>query len=88
MTQEDMLRVWLPPERAFVVQFYANTGLDTTQMAGRVEHVVSGQVWHFHSLATLLTFITRMLVEAETTGEVERRRHCDLYPGERRPPPP
>ena len=73
MTQEDMLRAWLPPERAFVVQFYAETGLDTAHMAGRVEHVVSGQVRHFHSLATLVTFITRMLVEAETTSEAERR---------------
>jgi hypothetical protein len=40
-------------------------------MAGRVEHVVSGQVGHFHSLATLLSFITRVLVEAETAGEAE-----------------
>ena len=73
MTQDDRQRAWLPPERAFVVQFYADTGLDTTHMAGRVEHVVSGQVGHFHSLATLLTFITRVLVEAETADEVERR---------------
>ena len=73
MTQDDRKRAWLPPERAFVVQFYADTGLDTTHMAGRVEHVVSGQVGHFHSLATLLTFITRVLVEAETADEAERR---------------
>ncbi len=73
MTQDDRQRAWLPPERAFVVQFYADTGLDTTHMAGRVEHVVSGQVGHFHSLATLLTFITRVLVEAETADAAERR---------------
>jgi hypothetical protein len=73
MTQDDRKRAWLPPERAFVVQFYADTGLDTTHMAGRVEHVVSGQVGHFHSLGTLLTFITRVLVEAETADEAERR---------------
>ena len=73
MTHDDRQRAWLPPERAFVVQFYAGTGLDTTHMAGRVEHVVSGQVGHFHSLATLLTFITRVLVEAETADEAERR---------------
>ncbi len=73
MTQDDRQRAWLPPERAFVVQFYADTGLDTTHMAGRVEHVVSGQVGHFHSLATLLTFITRVLVEAETPDAAERR---------------
>jgi hypothetical protein len=40
-------------------------------MAGRVEHVVSGQVGHFHSLVTLLSFMTRVLVEAETAGEAE-----------------
>jgi hypothetical protein len=71
MTQENRIPAWLPPERAFVVQFYADTGLDTTHMAGRVEHVVSGQVGHFHSLATLLSFITRVLVEGETVGEAE-----------------
>jgi hypothetical protein len=53
------------------VQFYADTALDTTHMTGRVEHVVSGQVDHFHSLATLLSFITRVLVEGETAGEAE-----------------
>ena len=73
MTQDNRRPAWLPPERAFVVQFYADTALDTTHMAGRVEHVVSGQVGHFHSLATLLTFITRVLVEAETADEAERR---------------
>jgi hypothetical protein len=63
MIQDDMGHAWLPPERAFVVQFYADTILDATHMAGRVEHVMSGQVGHFHSLATLLSFIVRMLVE-------------------------
>jgi hypothetical protein len=53
------------------VQFYANTLFDTAHMAGRVEHVVSGQVGHFHSLATLLSFITDRLVARETVGETE-----------------
>ena len=73
MIQDDRRCAWLPPERAFVVQFYADTGLDTTHLAGRVEHVVSGQVGYFHSLATLLSFISRVLVEgktAECSGEV------------------
>ena len=73
MAQDDRQGAWLPPERAFVVQFYADTELDTTHMAGRVEHVVSGQVGHFHALATLLTFITHVLVEVETADEAERR---------------
>jgi hypothetical protein len=71
MTQDDRVHAWLPPERAFVVQFYADTMLDTTHIAGRVEHVVSGQVGHFHSLATLLSCITGMLVERETVGDAE-----------------
>jgi hypothetical protein len=54
-----------------VVQFYADTELDTAHMAGRVEHVVSGQVGHFHSLATLLSFISRVLLEGETVGTAE-----------------
>jgi hypothetical protein len=71
MIQDNRRRAWLPPERAFVVQFYADTMLVTAHMAGRVEHVVSGQVGHFHSLATLLFFITRVLVEGEMVGEAE-----------------
>ena len=71
MTQDNRTPTWLPPDRAFVVQFYADTMLDTTCMTGRVEHVVSGQVGHFHSLATLLSFMARVLVEAEPVGEAE-----------------
>ena len=71
MTQDDLRHAWLSPERAFVVQFYAETVLDTTHMAGRVEHVVSGQAEHFHSLPTLLAFITRMLAESERVGATE-----------------
>jgi len=62
---------WLPPERAFVVQFYADTTLDARHMSGRIEHVISGQVSHFHSLATLLDFITHVLAEGETVGKAE-----------------
>jgi hypothetical protein len=58
-------------ERAFVVQFYADTGLGPTHLAGRVKHVVLGQVGHFRSLATVLSFITRVLVETGTAGETE-----------------
>jgi hypothetical protein len=71
MTHGDLKGTWLPPERAFVVQFYADTELDTAHMAGRVEHVVSGQVGHFRSLATLLSFISRVLIEGETVDTAE-----------------
>jgi len=71
MIQDSRRLAWLPPERAFVVQFYADTGLDTRHMTGRIEHVISGQVSHFHSLATLLSFITRILAEGETVSKAE-----------------
>jgi hypothetical protein len=73
MTQDDWKRAWLPPERAFVVQFYADTVLETTHMAGRVEHVISGQAEHFYSLATLVAFITHVLAEGGMPGEAEQR---------------
>ena len=60
----------LPSNRAFVVQFRANTGDDASIHEGRVEHVVSGQVARFHSLEELLAFMTRVL--AEVQDETER----------------
>ena len=32
---------------------------------GRVEHVVSGQVTHFHALEELLAFISRVLADTQ-----------------------
>jgi len=78
MTQDDWKRAWLPPERAFVVQFYADTVLNTTHMAGRVEHVISGQAEHFHSLTTLMAFITHVLAAGEMAGETAEGRGDDL----------
>jgi hypothetical protein len=50
-----------PIQRAFVVQFAADTALSDAGMAGRVEHIVSGQAIWFHSLEELRTFITQIL---------------------------
>ena len=50
-----------PPERAFVVQFRRETGVDTQWLAGRVEHVVSGKVAQFQSLDELVAFMTEVL---------------------------
>jgi hypothetical protein len=47
--------------RAFVVQFDTHTDVERGHLAGRVEHVVSGQAVLFHSLETLLTFIAQLL---------------------------
>ena len=51
----------LSPHRAFVVQFRAETEMAHGRCAGRVEHVVSGQAVHFHSLEELLAFMARVL---------------------------
>lgn len=48
--------VAFPTERAFVIQFRAET-----DRAGRVEHVVSGRSTRFHSAEDLLAFIARVL---------------------------
>jgi hypothetical protein len=47
--------------RAFVVQFQADTVVEQGHLAGRVEHVVSGQATDFTSLETLLAFMAQVL---------------------------
>ena len=51
----------LPTNRAFVVQFRAQPPGASVDWEGRVEHVVSGQMTHFHSLEELLAFICRVV---------------------------
>ncbi len=46
---------------AFVVHFRTNTDIARGNIAGRVEHVVSGQSTHFDSLEDLLAFMARVL---------------------------
>jgi hypothetical protein len=53
----------LPTNRAFVVQFRAQPSGAPLGWDGRVEHVVSGQVTHFHTLEELLAFMSRVLTE-------------------------
>ena len=43
--------------RAFVVQLRTDTAVEQGALAGRVEHVVSGQATDFESLETLLAFM-------------------------------
>jgi hypothetical protein len=57
----SQLQPTLPTNRAFVVQFRAQPSRASRGWEGRVEHVVSGQMTHFHSLAELLAFIRRVL---------------------------
>jgi hypothetical protein len=66
----------LSPRRAFVVQFRAETAMEQWRFVGRVEHVVSGQATHFHSLEELLAFMAHILasVRAPPRGRPRSRR--------------
>jgi hypothetical protein len=58
--------------RAFVVQFDTYTDVERGHLAGRVEHVVSGQAAQFHSVETLLAFIAQLLHPgSRTAGDEE-----------------
>jgi hypothetical protein len=54
-------RAHLLPHYAFVVQLATDTQVETGQIHGRVEHVVSRHATHFASLETLLAFMARIL---------------------------
>ena len=66
MQQQPKDQPPLSPHRAFVVQFRAETDVARGRVAGRVEHVVSGQATHFHSLEELLAFMARVLATVRT----------------------
>jgi hypothetical protein len=57
-------------QHAFVVQLAANTVLDTEGLAGRVEHVVSGQMTQFQSMQALYAFIVQVVQTLHATGDV------------------
>jgi len=59
----------LPVERAFVVQMHVTAEIAHGRIVGRVEHVMSGQALHFHTLEELLTFMARVLSTRETARE-------------------
>jgi hypothetical protein len=51
----------LPAQRAFLVQVHAEAEVAQGRLAGRVEHVMSGQATHFASPEELLAFMARVL---------------------------
>ena len=51
----------LPAQHAFLVQVRGDVEVGRECVAGRVEHVVSGQAIHFASSEELLAFIARVL---------------------------
>lgn len=57
----------MPARRAFVVQLNGSSAIADGQFSGRVEHVLSGRRWHFASLAELTAFISRVVLESETS---------------------
>jgi hypothetical protein len=62
----------LPMQRAFVVQLHATADVAQARVVGRVEHVVSGQALHFHTLDELLAFMTRVLATLDSALEEPR----------------
>jgi hypothetical protein len=55
----------LPANRAFVVQFRAQSTDASSTYEGRIEHLLSGQVARFHSLEELLAFMVRVLSDLQ-----------------------
>jgi hypothetical protein len=74
MTEPMRRNAPLSPYRAFVVQFSDATQIEAGHMAGRVEHIVSGQAAHFQSLESLLTFFAHVLIKLQRDQSAE-----DLY---------
>jgi len=72
MSQQQAAKAPLSVHWAFVVHFRLSTDIAQGQIAGRVEHVVSGQSTHFDSLEELLAFIGRVL--ANMRAPPRRRR--------------
>ena len=47
----------LPSSRAFVVQFTAAPDVPQRRIAGRIEHIATGQALHFQNLQQLIAFV-------------------------------
>ena len=74
MPQHGESKTPLSVHRAFVVHFRAETDVARGHVAGRVEHVVSGQVTHFSSLEELLAFVAQVLAQVHDTPPTTRLR--------------
>jgi hypothetical protein len=61
MPQDAEVSAPLSVHHAFVVHFRVNSNVMRGRLAGRVEHVVSGQAAHFASLEEFLAFMVRVL---------------------------
>lgn len=59
--------------RAFVVHFRTDADVVQGQIAGRVEHVLSGQSTHFASLEGLLAFVAQMVSSTRNAPSCQER---------------
>lgn len=59
----------LPSDRVFVVQFRPHAAGASPSFEGRVEHLASYQVAHFHSLEELLAFMVGVLADIESQSD-------------------
>ena len=90
MPQDTESDAPLSVHRAFVVHFRTISEGMHGCVAGRVEHVVSGQATHFQSLEELLAFIARVLRwcapsrPTNPSGRAAGRRRGGTKPEERR----
>lgn len=55
----------MPPWKAFVVQFTADSKATSGILAGRIEHLASGARAHFGSGGEMLECLQRLLDEAD-----------------------
>lgn len=74
MTPHQTATAPLSVHWAFVVHFRTDTDIRHGQIAGRVEHVVSGQSVHFDSLGELLGFMAQVLATMRAPPS-KRPRH-------------
>ena len=70
----------LPAQRAFLVQVHAEAEVAQGRLAGRVEHVMSGQATHFASPEELLAFMARVLTPGLLS--VQSTRALPQHPSE------
>ena len=68
MVQRKARQPPLLPTHTFVVQLHPDTQVETGQITGRIEHLVSRHATMFESLDALFAFIARMLQEVRTTS--------------------
>jgi hypothetical protein len=73
MPQEIETYAPLTVRRAFVVHFRTSSNVTHGPIAGRVEHVVSGQSTHFDSLEELLAFMARVLATVRAPPQRARK---------------